>query len=391
MLIGLVGAPNKGKSTFFKASTLADVDIANYPFTTINPNKGIAFVKVECVDKDFKVQCNPRFGFCQDSKRFVPVELIDVAGLVPGAHEGKGRGNEFLDDLNQADVLINVIDISGTTNEKGEIVNNHDITKDVKFLELELDMWYFRIIKKGWDKFSRKMQQENEEIKKALSKQLSGLKVTEEMIEISIEKLNLPNFLSWSDQDLLKLASELRKLSKPMVIAANKIDLSNENLEKLQKEIKDYKIIPCSAESELALKEAAKHDLIEYIPGDSNFKIKGNLNENQKSALNLIKDKVLSKYSSTGIQDVLNYAVFDLLKYIVVFPGGVNKLEDSSGKVLPDCFLMPKNSAALDFAYKIHQDLGDKFIKAIDVKTKKAVGKDYALKNRDVIEIITKK
>src|SRR3970040_2190760 len=118
MLIGLVGKPSSGKSTFFKAATLAEVDIAPYPFTTIKPNHGVGYVKVDCIDKEMGVQCQPAHGFCLKGQRFVPVELMDVAGLVPGASEGKGLGNQFLDDLNQADVLIHIIDIAGSTNEK---------------------------------------------------------------------------------------------------------------------------------------------------------------------------------------------------------------------------------------------------------------------------------
>jgi len=154
MLIGIVGKANVGKSTFFKAATLAEVEIANYPFTTIKPNHGTGFVKVDCVDKEFNVKCNPRFGYCLDGKRFVPVDLLDVAGLVPGAHEGKGMGSEFLNDLNQADALIHIIDVSGSTNEKGEKVPilSYDPANDIKFLEKELDMWYLRLIEKGWEK-----------------------------------------------------------------------------------------------------------------------------------------------------------------------------------------------------------------------------------------------
>ena len=111
MLIGLVGKPSVGKSTFFKAATLAEVEIASYPFTTIKPNHGVGYVKIDCIDKEFNVQCNPNHGFCIDHKRFVPVELMDVAGLVPGASEGKGLGNQFLDDLRQADVFLHIVEI----------------------------------------------------------------------------------------------------------------------------------------------------------------------------------------------------------------------------------------------------------------------------------------
>ncbi len=397
MIIGVVGKANVGKSTFFKAATLMEVEIANYPFATIKPNHGIGFVKIDCADKHFNVQCNPRVGFCVNHKRFVPVDMIDVAGLVPGAHEGKGMGLEFLNDLNQADALIHVIDVSGGTNEKGEPVDpgSYDPAGDIKFLEIELDHWYFNCLKKGWEKFARQVQQEHRDIEKALHKQLAGLGATEELLVLLIKDLNLNKEkpTSWTDADLLNFASALRKKTKPMIIAANKIDVpgASENLERLRKEFPDHIITACSAESELALKEAAKHNMIDYIPGDADFKISGDLNDKQRNALNFIRDSVLKKFDTTGVQDVLNDAVFKLLKYIAIFPGGINKLADQHGNVLPDCFLLPEKSTTLDFAFKIHTDLGEKFIRAIDVKSKMTVGKDHLLKNLDVVEIVADK
>jgi len=391
-----VGKANVGKSTFFKAATLAEVEIANYPFATIKPNEGVGFVKVDCVDKEFNRQCNPRSGYCLKGKRFVPVQMIDVAGLVPGAHEGKGMGNQFLDDLRQADVLIHVIDVSGSTNEKGEPVQagSYDPAEDVKFLEVELDMWYLGILKKGWEKFARTVVQEKREIHIALAKQLSGLGVNEEMVEDMIKELTLnkekPNL--WSAQELMRLAVALRKKTKPMIIACNKIDVSGaaENLQRLKQQFPDRLFVGCSAESELALREAAKAGLIEYLPGEKGFTVaeEGGLNDKQKNALQFMRENVLEKYHTTGVQDVLDRAVFELLGYIAIFPGGVGKLEDSEGRVLPDCFLLPPDSTALDFAYKLHTDFGKNFIRAIDVKSKMTVGKEHLLKHRDVVEIV---
>ena len=398
MLIGVVGKPSAGKSTFFKAATLAEVEIANYPFTTIKPNHGTGYVKVDCVDKEFNVKCNPRFGYCIQSKRFVPVDLLDVAGLVPGAHEGKGMGNQFLDDLNQADALIHIIDISGSINEKGEPVEplSYDPARDIEFLEHELDMWYLRSIEKGWEKFARTVKQEKPELNEAIAKQLSFLRVTEPLMEEMFEELNLDtDIMKWDKSVLMRIAAELRKATKPMLIVCNKIDIpgADTNFEKLKKQFPDHIIIPCSAESELALKEAAKHGLISYVPGENNFAVKdeSRLNEKQKKALDFIKINILEKYKATGVQEVLDKAVFELLKYKAIFPGGINKLQDQHGNVLPDCFLLPRNSTALDFAYKLHTDIGNHFVKAIDVKTKKPVGKEYLLKHRDVIEIATSK
>ena len=372
------------------------MEISPRPFTTIKPNHGTAYVSLECIDKEFNTQCQPRFGFCIEHKRFVPVDLMDVAGLIPGSHKGLGLGNQFLDDLRQADILIHTVDISGTTNEKGEPAQNHPPEKDIEFLEYELDQWYLSILKKGWDKFSRAIQQEHQNIVKALAKQLSGLKVSELMVEQSIKKLKLSeNPTSWSEDSLFSLAKELRKLSKPMIIAANKIDMpgADKNYRRIKEQFPEYLIIPCSAESELALREASKHKLISYTPGSNDFKIlqKEKLNQQQLSALELIKNSVLKKHSSTGIQECLDKAVFDFLQYIAIFPGGVNKLSDREGRILPDCFLLPKASTALDFAFKIHADIGKNFIKAIDVKTRKVVGKEHLLHHRDVIEIVVKK
>ncbi|MBU0470789.1 MAG: redox-regulated ATPase YchF [Nanoarchaeota archaeon] len=396
MLVGIVGKPNVGKSTFFKAATLAEVEIANYPFATIKPNSGVGYVKLMDPARDFGKVSDPRNGYVLKQFRFVPVQIIDVAGLVPGAYEGLGMGNQFLDDLRQADVLIHVIDVSGSTNEKGEVLEAgaYDPAEDVKFLEVELDMWYLGIIKKGWEKFARTVMQEKLQIHIALGKQLSGLKVTEEMIEDSIKELNLekgkPNL--WSEEDLKNLALSLRKKTKPMIIACNKIDVpgAKENFERIQKMFSEYMFIGCSSESELALREAAKAGLIDYVPGEKEFTIikEETLNERQKKALTFIKTNVIDDFGSTGVQQVLDKAVFGLLKYVAIFPGGVSKLEDKDGNVLPDCFLMPPESTALDFAYKLHTDFGKNFICAKDVRTKMTVGKEHKLKNLDVVEIV---
>ncbi len=397
MLIGLVGKPSVGKSTFFKAATLAEVDIASYPFTTIKPNHGVGYVKVECIDKEFGVNCNPSKGFCINHWRFVPVELMDVAGLVPGASEGKGLGNQFLDDLRQADVFIHIVDVSGTTDAEGKPTENYDVSQDIIFLEKELDSWFYNILVKVWKVFIKRFEQNpDEKFSEAVAKQFSGLKINEQQVKKVLTKLNLPEKpVLWNEEQLKKFVSELRKESKPMIIAANKVDMQNgeKNYNILKEKFPELKIIPCSADSELALREAAKHGLIEYIPGERDFKIinKEKLTPKQEEALNKIKKNVLERFPyGTGVQEVLNEAVFDLLKYIAVFPASATKLGDSKGNILPDCFLVPSGSTALDFAYLLHTDFGKNFIKAIDARTKTARGKDYELKHRDALEIVTR-
>ena len=367
MLIGLVGKPSVGKSTFFKAATLAEIEIANYPFTTIKPNHGVGYVKVDCIDKEFKTQCNPNHGFCIEHNRFVPIDLMDVAGLVPGASEGKGLGNQFLDDLRQADAFIHIVDISGTTDIEGKPTENHNPAEDIKFLEDELNNWYYQILMKVWKTFARTTEMQNQKPSEAIAKQFSGLKVDENDVKEVLLKLNLPEKpTQWTQEQIKNFAKELRHKSKPMIIAANKIDIAEgaENYEKIIKEFPDLIIIPCSADSELALRQAAKAELIKYIPGETTFQAKDTLNEKQAEALNKIKKNVLDKYETgTGVQKILNKTIFELLGYLAIFPGSASKLGDSKGNILPDCFLLPPGSTALDFAYFLHTDFGKNFIK----------------------------
>ena len=396
MLIALIGKPSAGKSTVFSAMTLIDVAIANYPFTTITPNKGVSYVRVECIDKEFGVQCNPRQGYCKNGTRFVPVELIDVAGLVPGAHEGKGRGNQFLSDLSRADVLIHVVDASGGTNEKGEPVpaGTHDPCLDIAFLEEEIDYWFIGILEKNWNKTARWPMLDKKMLLEKLAQALSGVGASENTIEKALQKSGLAEkkLEQWDETDKKQFCISLRKITKPIVVAANKMDISTAapNLEKMKKQFPQLAIIPCSGFAELALKKAAKEGFIEYQPGEGAFKELKPLNEKQKQVLKLIQQSILEKFGSTGIQDCLDKTVFESLGYLAIFPAGIHKLQDSEGRYLPDCILMPPNSTTLDFAFKLHTDMGKGFIKAIDVKTKQMVGKEHLLKNRDAIEIVFK-
>jgi ribosome-binding ATPase YchF (GTP1/OBG family) len=393
MKIGIVGRPSCGKSTFFKAATLIDVKIASYPFTTISPNSGMAYVKIKDLAAEFGKVSNPREGYVKQGWRFVPFELMDVAGLVEGASEGKGLGNEFLNDLSAADAFIHVVDMSGEFDGAGKPVpdGNYDPSLDIKIIERELDLWYVGILKKVWKLFARMLEMQHSNFAEAVAKQFSGLKVSPEDVKHVVLKSNVnPEHPSkWTEEEIFKFAQMLRRYTKPMVIAANKVDRPNggKNYEKIKSEF-DYPIVACFADGELALREADKHGLIFYIPGEKTFEAKKELNEKQKQALDNIQ-KTINEFGSTGVQEVLNKTVLDVLKYICIFPAG-DKLCDSKGNVLPDCYLMKQGSTALDFAYRLHSDIGKNFVKAIDVRTKKAVGKEHQLKHMDGFEIITK-
>ncbi len=382
--IGIAGKPNAGKSTFFKAATLADAEIANYPFTTIKPNIGVGYVRVKCVCQELGVECKE----CIEGWRFIPVKLIDVAGLVPDAHKGRGLGNEFLDNLRQSEAVIHVVDASGSTDEEGnEIgVGERDPIEDVKFLYHEIDMWLYGILKRNWEKIMRRMKAEKRDAVKFLTEQLAGLGFEEWMVREAIKGFGDVSKLD--DDGLKKFAVELRKRRMRMVIAANKADKAPEELLDKLMNVPEI-VVPTSAAYELILRTAAKNGYIKYLPGDNDFEILKELNEKQIKALEKIR-KFLKEFGSTGVQDAINKVVFDVLDYIVVYPvEDENKFTDTKGNVLPDAMLVKKGTTARELAYKIHTDIGKHFIYALDARTKMRIAEDHELKNNDVIKIVS--
>ena len=393
MIIGLIGKANVGKSTFFNAATDLTVPVANYPFTTIEPNVGVAYARTKCVCREFGVQDNPVHSVCIDGNRFIPVKLIDVAGLVPGAHAGKGLGNKFLDDARQADVLIHVIDASASTDNNGRPVRagTGDPIFDIRFVEEEFDLWIESIIGRDWSKIAREAESQGQKLEQLLAKRLSGLAISEQVITTAIQTsgLSLKKPVTWNHDDVLLLCKVLRTKAKPFVIAANKADLpsAEDNIKKMK--AGGLELIPCASEAEALLRKASKKGILHYLPGDASFDVKPEvtLNALQQKALDIVKG-FMQKYGSTGVQEVINIACFKFLRMVEVYPVEDEfKLTDKKGNVLPDVWLLPEGSTAKDLAGAIHADLAKGFLYAIDVRTKQRISANHRLKSGDVIKI----
>ena len=395
--IGIVGKPNVGKSTLFSALTMHEVPIANYPFTTIDANIGVGFVRVDCVCREFGVKDNPRNSCCIEGKRFIPVKIIDTAGLVPDAWRGRGLGNQFLNKISMSDVIIHVIDLAGSTDIEGKPVppGSHDPLEDIHFLERELVMWLYKILEDNWHSLEKSYFHRKIELSQALYSIYSGVKIDIQHIESALEKLDLKNKKpsSWMREDKINLAKYTLINSKPILLAGNKLDIpvSEKNLDR----IKDagYNIIPISALAELTLRKLANDGVIRYIPGDSDFKVINSdvITDRMEKGLVIIS-RLMQKFNGTGVQSLINYAVFKILDMIVVYPvRDPNKLTDKDGNVLPDAYLVKRGTTLKEFAGIIHSDLAKNILYGIDVRRKVRIKSDYVLRNDDVISIVTVK
>ena len=424
MRIGLVGKPNVGKSTTFAALTETPVEIANYPFTTIDPNVGVTFIaaSLPCACQELVQRraaegrlesddgegadgsiCQPRTGACNGHTRLVPVTLVDVAGLVPGAHEGRGRGNQFLSDLASCDALIQVVDGSGSTDIEGNPTGPGacDPLEEHNFLVEELAAWLSGILEGGWARAIRTIQSEGDSgFASYITDQLTGVGATSAQISLALDRFqssnrDLPPAGKWGDAERQALSEELRREIFPLFIAANKADLAEPEIyAALKAEVTSSGglLVACSAESELALRRARKAGIVDYEPGATSFSIqKGvSLNPAQQQGLDELSDR-LAKLGGTGLSELLAGVIYERLERIVAYPvQDESKWTDGDGRILPDALLVPTGTTAKGLAYAVHSDLGDGFIRASDGKSGRVIGAEHELEDGAVVKIHAK-
>ena len=387
--LALAGKPNAGKSTFYQAATMADVEVGNYPFTTIDANRGVSYARTRCPCLDRDSRCDS--DNCRAGKRYVPVELYDVAGLVPGAHEGRGLGNQFLDELTDADAILHVVDASGGTNPEGEPVEvgEHDPVEDIAFIETEMDRWLAAIIERNWESVERQSRSPEFDIDEALTEMLTGVGATPADVAVVLRGLSYPGDpREWTDQHRRELASTVRERTKPLVVVANKADIAPEgNIDRLQAAAD--RVVPATAEGELALRRGADAGLLEYDPGDASLAVEAGVSEEQRAGLEQVRE-VIEEWGGTGVQQAIDAVVYDLLDQVTVYPvENETRWTDGQGRTLPDAHLLPRGATPEDLAYAVHSDIGEGYLHAVDAREQRRIGDDHELSEGDVVKIVS--
>lgn len=398
MEIGIVGKPNVGKSTFFNALTLLDAPMAPYPFTTIAPNRGVTAVRSPCPHVEKGVACTPGNAKCFNGVRWIPVNLVDVPGLVPGAHEGKGLGHKFLDDLRAADGFLQVVDLTGATDAEGRIVapGSNDPAEEVRWLEEELVAWVAEILGRDFARHSKSVDLEGAKVEEFLAARLTGLSIAPSAITAALREggVDRAHPSRWSEADRVRMARALLAASKPRSVVANKCDRAlPEAAARLRESVAPIPVQPAASDAELTLRRAARAGLVEYSPGDPGFSVRdpARLNAAQTKALEDLR-RIVSAWGGTGVQAALESMTFERLGLIVVYPvEDETHWTDGRGRVLPDALLVPAGTPARAVAYRVHTDLGEHFIRAIDGRTHRALAADHPLSPNAVVRIVAKK
>jgi len=396
--IGIIGKTNAGKTTLFNSMTLKTGEISNYPFTTKSADSGIAEVVTLCVHREFNVHDNPKNSKCEDGWRFIPVEVTDLPGLIKGAWEGKGLGNQFLSIAAQSDAILHVVDASGSVDKDGKITEpgTGDPLADLEDVELELVLWYTKLFSSNMVKISKMAKLPGMGLPAAIAEVLQGIGVKREHVVYALSEalLQEKDVDSWNESEIQNFCWILRDTSKPTLIVANKMDLpfAAENFARIRENYKGLIVVPTSGEAELSLRRAEVKGLIKYVPGEERFDVvrPQELTDEQKNALAYIRRKVFGEYLRTGVQFALNIAIFKLLKMNAVYPvADSEKLTDKHGNVLPDVYLLPAGSTVKDLARAVHTDLFKGLLYGVDARTAIHLPVDYVLRDRDVLSMVS--
>jgi ribosome-binding ATPase YchF (GTP1/OBG family) len=396
LTVAIIGKTNVGKTTFFNAATLLNAEISTYPFTTREPNEGAAYVCDVCVCRELGVKDNPQNSACIEGWRYAPIRLLDLPGLIKDAWKGRGLGTRFLSVIGQADALIHIVDASGSVDAEGRLTKpgSGNPVQDVLDIEMEVERWMAEILLRNRQLISR--QASTSSLEEAVATALSGIKAEPSQVgrALQIAELTDRPLERWDIDEAISFSAALLPLIKPILIVANKMDLpmAEENLEMLTSFFSDRLVAACSAEAELILRRAEKMGLLHYTPGQEKFVLReeARLTPEQWRALDYVEKRVMARWLRTGIQQALNTVVFKLLRMNMVYPvADENRYSDNHGNVLPDVHLMPDGSTPLDLARNVHSRLAENYVLAIDAKTGLRLPKEYRLRHRDVIKIVT--
>ncbi|KAL4934153.1 Ygr210 GTPase family protein [Aspergillus undulatus] len=384
-LVGLVGKPSSGKSTTLNSLTDASSKVGNFPFTTIDPQRAIGYLQIDCACQRYGVtdKCKPNYGGCTDGKRSVPIELLDVAGLVPGAHQGRGLGNKFLDDLRQADALIHVVDVSGTTDAEGKATRGYDPSQDIEWLRSEIVRWVLGNLMQKWGSIKRRHTAIKATAVETLQNQFSGYGSTPQTVARCLDRLNMKEPLEeWSDETVEEVVKAFIDEKFPTVFALNKIDHpdADKNISKIAKMQDPQSIVLCSAISEVFLRRLAKQNYIKYTEGSEFVDTREDLiadgdpdggglremDEKLKTRVENLKDMVLYRFGSTGVVQCLSRAA-EILGLVPVFPvRNLHTFSSGAGTAaFRDCVLVKKNSTVGDVARKVMGDVPISYIEGV--------------------------
>ncbi|CAG99768.1 hypothetical protein KDRO_E04160 [Kluyveromyces lactis] len=374
-LIGIVGKPSSGKSTTLNSLTDASAQVGAFPFTTIEPNRATGYLQVNCACSRVGLQklCKPNYGWCENGLRHIPIMLLDVAGLVPGAHSGRGLGNKFLDDLRHADALIHVVDVSGTTDAEGKNTRGYDPLQDIVWLQDEIRLWIEGNLHKRWGSIVRKHTATKSSAVDTLQQQFGGYGSHAPMIQRALGRIpGLPPLEQWDNEWITEVVKSFMQEKFPTVLALNKMDHpdADKNVSKIMLKYPDVKCVLTSAITEVFLRKLKKQGFIRYEEGtefvdtfedDDTLKP---LDEKLIQRIEVIRDLVLYRFGSTGVVQVLQAAASTLNLIPVYTVRNIHTFAGGNGEnVFRDCFLVKKGTTVGKVATYI---MGDVTVAAIE-------------------------